>query len=85
MDDGGTMLADGVVYLERGEITAVGDAAAAPPAGFEQVAVLATDGTIYPGLIELHNHLSYKCCGCGRCRNATATAISGARTRTIAN
>ncbi len=59
MDDGGTVLADGVVYLDRGEIAAVGEAAAAPPAGFDQVAVLATGGTIYPGLIELHNHLPY--------------------------
>jgi hypothetical protein len=31
----------------------------AAPAGFEAVAVLETGGTMYPGLIELHNHLSY--------------------------
>jgi hypothetical protein len=29
------------------------------PAGFETTAVLETGGTIFPGLIELHNHLSY--------------------------
>src|SRR5262249_5848284 len=30
-----------------------------PPAGFDEVSVVKTSGTIYPGLIELHNHLSY--------------------------
>jgi hypothetical protein len=29
------------------------------PDGFETAAVLQTGGTIFPGLIELHNHLSY--------------------------
>ena len=31
----------------------------APPEGFEGVKVLDTKGTIYPGLIDLHDHLSY--------------------------
>ena len=35
------------------------DVAQAPPAGFEEITPVATSGTIYPGLIELHNHLSY--------------------------
>jgi alkanesulfonate monooxygenase SsuD/methylene tetrahydromethanopterin reductase-like flavin-dependent oxidoreductase (luciferase family) len=30
-----------------------------PPVGFETVPVLPTASTIFPGLIELHNHLSY--------------------------
>lgn len=30
-----------------------------PPAGFSPAATLKTGGTIYPGLIDLHNHLSY--------------------------
>src|SRR5262249_29154717 len=40
-------------------ITAIQPASRKPPAGFEQVAVVNTGGTMYPGLIELHNHLSY--------------------------
>jgi 5-methylthioadenosine/S-adenosylhomocysteine deaminase len=53
------VLPHGVVYIEQNKIAAVQDATAAPPAGFAGVAVTATGGTIYPGLIELHNHLSY--------------------------
>jgi hypothetical protein len=47
------------VYIEGVTIVAVQPAAATPPAGFESAPRLATRGTIYPGLIELHNHLSY--------------------------
>jgi 5-methylthioadenosine/S-adenosylhomocysteine deaminase len=50
---------DGVVYVRDGSITAVLKAAAPPPPGFEAVKVLKTQGTIYPGLIDLHDHLSY--------------------------
>jgi len=32
---------------------------ASPPPGFENISIIKTRGTIYPGLIELHNHLSY--------------------------
>jgi len=53
------VIKDGVIYIEKGGIVAVQDAAAAPPAGFEAVAVIDSGGTIFPGLIELHNHLSY--------------------------
>lgn len=49
----------GVVYVSGDTIVAVLDAAAPPPAGFEAVTPVQTRGTIYPGLIELHNHLSY--------------------------
>lgn len=48
---------DGVVYVKDGAIAAVEDASAPPPAGF--AAPVQTAGTIFPGLIELHNHLSY--------------------------
>jgi 5-methylthioadenosine/S-adenosylhomocysteine deaminase len=59
MDDGSTVLDRGAVYVAGGSISAVSPAAAPPPAGFESAARIAVGGTIYPGLIELHNHLSY--------------------------
>jgi cytosine/adenosine deaminase-related metal-dependent hydrolase len=59
MDDGFTVHDDGVVYVRDGEIAAVQDRDAAAPGGFEEVAAIETNGTIFPGLIELHNHLSY--------------------------
>lgn len=30
-----------------------------PPAGFGDALKLDTAGTIYPGLIDLHNHIAY--------------------------
>jgi 5-methylthioadenosine/S-adenosylhomocysteine deaminase len=59
MDAEFTVLKRGTVYVEDGTITAVRQDTAPPPRGFEQVQVVTTGGTIYPGLIELHNHLSY--------------------------
>jgi cytosine/adenosine deaminase-related metal-dependent hydrolase len=60
MDADDTVLDDGVVYVGgSGTISAVQPATAPAPAGFETVAVAATGGTVYPGLIELHNHLPY--------------------------
>jgi cytosine/adenosine deaminase-related metal-dependent hydrolase/C-terminal processing protease CtpA/Prc len=49
----------GVVYIEGDKIVDVRKSAEPPPAGFSPDAVIKTGGTIYPGLIELHNHLSY--------------------------
>lgn len=59
MDASHRTIAKGTVYLEKGAIVAVQATAAAPPAGFEGVKRIAVGGTIYPGLIELHNHLAY--------------------------
>ena len=53
------VLDDGVVYVTRGSIAAVQKAGVAAPEGFDGVKVLDTKGTIYPGLIDLHDHLSY--------------------------
>jgi 5-methylthioadenosine/S-adenosylhomocysteine deaminase len=53
------ILDDGVVYVSRGSISAVQKASANVPEGFDGVKVLETKGTIYPGLIDLHDHLSY--------------------------
>jgi cytosine/adenosine deaminase-related metal-dependent hydrolase len=59
MDSGDTVLAHATVYLRDGVIVDVRPATAAPPEGFEKVEPVDTGATIYPGLIELHNHLSY--------------------------
>jgi len=53
------ILDPGRLYIDQGAIVAVQPAAAPAPAGFDGVAVTATAGTIFPGLIELHNHLAY--------------------------
>ena len=59
MDDAFTVMPDGIVYIDQGSIVAVQDRAQTAPAGFAGVPVVETGGTIFPGLIELHNHLSY--------------------------
>lgn len=59
MDDAFTVHDDGIVYVEKGKIAAVQPRAQAAPAGFETTVVVDTQATLYPGLIELHNHLSY--------------------------
>ena len=53
-----TVFDDGVVYVRDGEIIAVQSSSAEAPNDFLS-APISTKGTIYPGLIELHNHLSY--------------------------
>jgi 5-methylthioadenosine/S-adenosylhomocysteine deaminase len=59
MDDHAKVFDDGVVYATGGTIKAVLDRQAPTPPGFDKVKVLETGGTIYPGLIDLHDHLSY--------------------------
>src|SRR5262245_56789935 len=59
MDSTFSVFDDAAVYLEKGAIAAIVPKGAAAPSGFENVEVVPTRGTIFPGLIELHNHLSY--------------------------
>jgi hypothetical protein len=59
LDAGARVLDDGVVYARDGSIADVLPASTGPPAGFEGVAVTRTHGTLFPGLIELHNHMPY--------------------------
>ncbi|MFG2824069.1 amidohydrolase family protein [Kitasatospora sp. NPDC048365] len=60
MDQRDRVLPDGVLYVGAGGvIEAVRPAAGPPPAGFAGVPVTRTGATVYPGLIELHNHLPY--------------------------
>lgn len=59
MDPDDAVFDDGVIYIDDHTIVAVADAGEPPPPGFEQVKVERTGATLYPGLIDLHNHLSY--------------------------
>lgn len=53
------VVGDGAIYIRDGTIHAVLEEKDPAPAGFENAGRLRVGGTIYPGLIELHNHLSY--------------------------
>lgn len=53
------VLDDAIIYIEKGAIVAVQARDQPAPAAFASVPVIESKGTIYPGLIELHNHLSY--------------------------
>lgn len=59
MNESFEVIADGVIYIEHGSIAAIAPVSAPMPAGFEGIPVIQSGGTIYPGLIELHNHLAY--------------------------
>jgi len=59
MDDAFAARPDAIVYVDKGRIVSVQNRAQPVPEGFESVTVVETGGTLYPGLIELHNHLSY--------------------------
>lgn len=59
MKEDGEVIEDGAVYLRKGAIVAVADRNDPPPAGFGNAPVIDTGGTIYPGLLDLHNHLVY--------------------------
>jgi len=54
-----TVFDDAIVYADNGSIVDVLGPGVSAPAGFENTTVIDTGGTIYPGLIELHNHLPY--------------------------
>jgi 5-methylthioadenosine/S-adenosylhomocysteine deaminase len=58
MDANFTVL-DGTIYMENGNISAVVKKGQPAPAAFTGVDVVDTHGTIFPGFIELHNHLAY--------------------------
>jgi cytosine/adenosine deaminase-related metal-dependent hydrolase len=53
------VLPAGKIYVDGNTIHAVQDAASPPPVGFDGAPKIRTGGSIYPGLIELHNHLCY--------------------------
>src|SRR5688572_13214572 len=59
MDDAFSTRDDAVVYIDKGSIVAVQERGRPSPEDFADVTIVETGGTIFPGLIELHNHLSY--------------------------
>lgn len=59
MDNTRNVIPDGLVYIDKGSIVAVTAKGGPVPPGFETLPTINTQGTIFPGLIELHNHLSY--------------------------
>jgi 5-methylthioadenosine/S-adenosylhomocysteine deaminase len=59
MDAQFTRLDDAIIYVDQGRIVAVQPRTQPAPAGFAAVSPVETGGTLFPGLIELHNHLSY--------------------------
>ena len=60
MDEAG-IIDDGALYVSAGVIRAVQSRNLAAPNDFNMVAAtrVETGGTIFPGLIELHNHKAY--------------------------
>ena len=59
MDSSFTVIKNGVVYMDKGSVVAVTANGAAKPPGFDDISEIDTQGTIFPGFIELHNHLAY--------------------------
>lgn len=59
MDDAFRVIELGVIYIDAGKIVAVQPTNVPPPPEFKGKPRIRTGGTIFPGLIELHNHLSY--------------------------
>jgi len=59
MDEAFTVVPRGVLYIDKGSIVAAQAAGAPAPPGFASVPVVDTRGTMFPGFIELHNHLAY--------------------------
>ncbi len=47
------------VYIANGRIAAIADADSPAPEEFSEARTIDTDGVIYPGLLDLHNHLPY--------------------------
>ncbi|HYO62008.1 MAG TPA: amidohydrolase family protein [Actinomycetota bacterium] len=59
MDKPGEVLDDGQVVVRAGKIAAVVPSGSELPAEYASARTLNTNGTIYPGLIDLHNHFAY--------------------------
>jgi 5-methylthioadenosine/S-adenosylhomocysteine deaminase len=59
MDSNRPPVIDGVLWIAEGHLAAITQRGEPAPSGFEEVAPLETGGTVFPGLIELHNHIAY--------------------------
>ncbi len=59
MDVNSTVIPNGIIYIEGDTIVDIRKLTDNPPLGFTKKMIIKSGGTIYPGMIELHNHLSY--------------------------
>jgi cytosine/adenosine deaminase-related metal-dependent hydrolase len=59
MDSRATVIPQGTVWIQEGEIARITAESDSPPEGFTEVTPVDSGGTLFPGLIELHNHLAY--------------------------
>lgn len=59
MDPDNTIIDRGRIFINEGEIVDIRPKSEGYPPGFSCKSVILSGGTIYPGLIELHNHLPY--------------------------
>lgn len=59
LNDQSEVIQSGVLYIDGDKIVAIRKSNDPAPNGFSKQRVIKVGGTIYPGLIELHNHLSY--------------------------
>ena len=59
MDPKSTVIMDGAIWIADAAIAAITKRGDPVPEGFAGVVPLETGGTVFPGLIELHNHLAY--------------------------
>ncbi|GGW36998.1 S41 family peptidase [Arenibacter certesii] len=59
MDKVGTVIKRGRIFVENGIIVAIKKVNEGYPDGFMKADIIKSGGTIFPGMIELHNHLPY--------------------------
>ncbi|SDD61718.1 Cytosine/adenosine deaminase [Pricia antarctica] len=59
MDQAATVINRGRIFVENGVITAIRPKSEGYADGFTKSDVIKSGGTLYPGMIELHNHLPY--------------------------
>ena len=59
MDPRSTIVMDGAIWVADAAIAAITKRGDPTPDGFGGVVPLETGGTVFPGLIELHNHVAY--------------------------
>ncbi|MEO8385891.1 MAG: amidohydrolase family protein [Betaproteobacteria bacterium] len=59
MNDAGDVLPNARIWLANGKIMAIAKAGEALPDAAKDAVVINTNGAIYPGMIDLHNHPDY--------------------------
>jgi 5-methylthioadenosine/S-adenosylhomocysteine deaminase len=59
MDPDSTVITDGAIWIADATIAAITKRGDPAPEGFDGIVPLETAGTVFPGLVELHNHLAY--------------------------